>query len=86
MSSSSYSLLLKLKESGIPANQAEAIYSVIQSNLDYKDLTTKTDVNYAIRDSERRSAMEICKLETKFIVLIFIVVYVTLLIAALMKR
>lgn len=50
MSLSTLTSMKELKNSGIPVNQAEAICSVVQSNLQCKDLATKTDLNLAISE------------------------------------
>lgn len=63
MSSHAISYIKELRDSGIPTNQAEAIYSVVQSNLQCKDLATKTDLNLAI--SEVRHEIKDLRLATK---------------------
>lgn len=50
MSSHAITSIKELRDSGIPSNQAEAIYSVVQSNLQCKDLVTKTDLNLAMSE------------------------------------
>jgi hypothetical protein len=50
MSSHAITSIQELRDSGIPSNQAEAIYSVVQSNLKCQDLATKTDLHLSISE------------------------------------
>ncbi len=63
MSPSILTSIKELKNSGIPVNQAEAICSVVQSNLQCKDLATKTDLNLSI--SEVRNEIKELRIASK---------------------
>jgi hypothetical protein len=75
-----------VEASGISKDQAAAIYYGIQSDLEYKKVITQTDLDYAIRDVEHKSEIEICKLKTTFTFMMWIAIYVTFFITAMMNR